>query len=304
MGRTRHPGGGTGTAVAALPRVPCPAWGALEAPGGCRGTAPPGSDLPLPVEHPSAGRASRCRSISWGRDARGEPIPRGKGHSGRVEGRIRLVLTSPARVPAAEERHGPAPAPLPEPRTPHPEPRARPSALPAGATTAGRGGRGPHHRGTAGDTAPRTGLWGSPAAWPCPHPCRHRGDRAHPPPGMASLTLIIPGLLPAPSCLPFPPVGSHPRDLHPHPHPHPSSSILLSHLLDPALRISILTLIFPGLLPAPSSHHLPPAGPCPSEQDPASVSPWVCPVCSGPQAQPSDVDGAFPQLRQCATNSL
>lgn len=110
-----QPWGGTGTAVAALRRVPCPGWGALEAPEGCRGTPPPGLELPLPVEHPSAGRASRCRSISRGRGARGEPIPRGKGHSGRVEGRIRPVLTSPARVPAAEERHGPAPALHPAP---------------------------------------------------------------------------------------------------------------------------------------------------------------------------------------------
>lgn len=216
-----QPWRGTGTAVVGTGGVP--GVGALEALGGCRGTPPPRSELPVPVEHPSAGRASRCRSISLRRGARREPIPRGKGHSGRVEGRIRPVLTSPARVPAAEERHGPAPAP-------HPAPRARPSALlPPGATTAGRGGQRAAPPRAPRDTTPRTGVWGSPAACPCPHHCRHRGDRARPPPGNASLTFICPALLPAPSSRPFPPDGPCPRDL----------------------RISTLTLIL--ILPAPFS---------------------------------------------------
>lgn len=284
----RHPG---------TRRRPCPGWGHQKP--GCRGVPLPRAGLPVPGKHPGTGASTGgLGGWGWGVGTCGKRADPGRagGRDGtdddtRVRGGWRAgsgsVLTSPARVPAAEERHPPAAPAAPQPPQPL---RSGPSAPPPGPTTAGRGG------GAAGRTiAARRGggeRWGTPprparappraqrcviaASLPvpaCTHRCRQRWGWGSPFPEAAAVwtwrlcwTILRPASLiphpPSPSISIFRPPSPIPHPHPPSPMPHPPSSSPSS----------------PGSFP----HLLPPA---PSDLlDPALlanslVAPRVCPAC-------------------------
>lgn len=148
-GRTSQPWAWTGIVVGGrrqlgTGRGPCPRWDATY---GGHLRAPEGQlqeDTPLSGRAASAGQAPQCRSIYWG----GRCVKEGRsrrGHPGGMAARAGSVLTSPARVPAAEERHPLAAPAAPAPQPPQPR-RSGPSAPPPGPTRGWRRG------GTAGRT--------------------------------------------------------------------------------------------------------------------------------------------------------